>query len=226
MKKLNLHWDNIKTYLFKTLGENPGRAVMIATALGVGSSSIAQALAVHYNKKISDKQKKFLIPQELLDGIINVAASILIIGTMSKCAGKLVETGKWSTDSIRQLIAKLPESVKVKMGDNETNLANIFCEKANPELKQAFYPIYYNFKGGMEILSTVIGSVLALSVAAPFMRNYAAAKYQQAQLKKQQQENNTNVAALNVAPVQKPIATNYHNYTMTAITSPTSSLKI
>lgn len=225
MTKLSLHWENLKNVMFKKFGPNPGTAIMAATALGVATSSIAQSMAIAYNKKIVDKEKKFLIPQELLDGAINVAASVLIIGTMSKCAGRLVETGKWSTDGIRELIAKLPETVKVKMGDPETNLVNIFFEHAAPKDNENFKTIYYKFKWGMEMLSSAIGSVLALSVAAPFIRNYAAAKFQQAHLKKQQ-DNNQTVATVNAIPVQKPIATNYHNYTMTAITSPTSSLKI
>lgn len=225
MTKLSLHWEKLKNIMFDTLGHNPGQAVMVATALSMASSSVAQSIAIACNKKISDHQKKFLIPQELLDGIINVAASILIIGTMGKCATRLVETGKWSTDSIRALIAKLPKSVQVKMGDSGTNLADIFCDHAAPEVKKEFYTVYDNFKFGAQIIATTIGSVLALSVAAPFIRNYAAAEYQKAHLKKQQ-DNSQSVATVSATPIQKPNAANYHNYTMTAITNPTSSLKI
>lgn len=225
MIDINLRWEKLKNTMFETLGKKPGMAIATATALGVATSSIAQALAISCNKKISEDKKKFLIPQELLDGVINVGISLLIITTMSKCATKLVETGKWSTDGIREMIKKLPDTVTVNMGDKETNLAKIFYDHAKPEDRKEFYHIYYSFKSGIDICFATIGSILACSIAAPFMRNYAAAKFQQAHLKKQQQDNNTNVATVVANPVQKSIA-NYHNYTMTAITNPTSSLKI
>lgn len=198
MPKINLLWDKAKNYLFREFGTNPGKFVVVATALGMASASIAQSLAIASNKKIPNEQKKFLIPQELIDGVVNIATSVLIIGAIGKYAGKLVETGKWSTSGIRNLVAQLPESAKVKMGDFDTNLKNTFKQHANPALKKEFYSAYYLFKGGMEIIATTIGSIIACNIVTPIIRNNIAAEVQKGMsLPKQQAGNISNVSTPN-----------------------------
>ena len=199
MSNLNHLWDNAKIYLFKKFGTHLGKMVVVATVMAMASSSVAQALAIAYNKKISDDKKKFLIPQELIDGAVNIATSVLIIGAIGKYAGKLVETGKWSTQDIKKLVKQLPEGVKCKIGDYETDLDTIFWQHATPELQDKFYPAYYLFKGGMEIIATTIGSIIACNIVSPVIRNNLAAEFQKrlTSLPKQPVSTVTNVSAPN-----------------------------
>lgn len=218
MPKINLLWNNAKNYLFRQFSTNPGKFVVVATALSYASASIAQSLAIACNKKIPDKQKKFLIPQELIDGAVNVITSVLIIGAIGKYAGKLIETGKWTNHDIKRLVAQLPESAKVKMGNYDTNLRIAFWQHATPELQDKFYPAYYLFKGGMEILATTTGSIIACNIVSPLIRNNLAAEYQKRTMQVKAQVSNT-------AKISAPNNQNY-NYARMYTTSNRGLLKI
>lgn len=198
MKLLNRLWDNIKVSIFDKLSTKPGKAMMVATIIGFASASIAQSIAVAFNKKISNKDKKFLVPQELIDGAVNVASCVIIMGIMTKCATELVERGKWTTHNIDKLIEQLPEAAKAKIGATGSDLGKIFHENATPEVQGKFYPIFYNFKWGMEMITSTVSSALAYSVLAPFVRNNVAAEFQKRAMQTKPQVSNTaNISAPN-----------------------------
>ena len=53
--------------------KNPARFNRITYAAAWGASSTGQALSIAKNKEISAKEKKFLIPQEVSNGVLNIA---------------------------------------------------------------------------------------------------------------------------------------------------------
>lgn len=219
MANINLLWGDAKNYMFKKFDKKPALAITIAFALGMVSSSIAQAIAITCNKKISDDKKKFLIPQELIDGAVNVIAFTLIIGSMGKCARNLVETGKLYTPKIKNILDKLPESATFTLGAPETNLDKIVTQHGDSALKKEFYPVYDKFRIGMEIFATTIGSIIAGNIVAPIVRNNLGAYQQKQQLLKEQfVKNNANV--------NKPNSQTYPNYTRMYSASNRSLLKI
>lgn len=186
MTNINLLWDNAKNHMFKKFSSKPEKMITIGFALACASASIAQALAVTFNKKIPNEQKKFLVPQELTDGTINVLATLFITGAMGKYAIKCAQTGKISTPKIRKMLEQLPESVKFTMGAPETNLNDIVTENTNSQFRKEFYKAYYDFKAGVSILSTTIGGFLSGSLVAPIVRNEVAS-YHQKQLSAKQE---------------------------------------
>lgn len=212
MTNINLLWDNAKNYMFKKFSSKPEKMITIAFALACASASIAQALAVTFNKKIPNEQKKFLVPQELTDGTINVLATLFITGAMGRYAVKCVETGKISTPKIRKMLGQLPESAKFTMGATETNLDDIVCGHGNSQFRKEFYKAYYDFRAGMSMISTTVGGFLSGSLVAPIVRNEVASYHQKQQSAKKE--------------IQKPMQSYSNNRTYSPYASNRSLLKI
>lgn len=224
MKFVNRLWDSTKNYIFNKFRFEPGKGMMIATVVGFASASIAQSIAVAFNNKISNKEKKFLVPQELIDGAVNVVSCIIIMGVMIKCVTRLVERGKWTTHNIDKLIEQLPEAAKSQIGKPDSDLGQIFHDHATPELLEKFYPLYNNFQLGTEMITSTVSSALAYSVLAPFVRNNVAAEFQKRAIAPKPQV--TNVA--NVSKVSSVSAPNGQNKSYASVYANTnrSLLKI
>jgi hypothetical protein len=86
-------------------------------------------------------------------------------------------------------VEKSELSKTIKMGDLETNLSKTF--KENKE----FHDSYDKFKGGMEMISSMIGSVAASNIATPFIRNAWGAKQQKTSIEKDRYNQNMNPTA-------------------------------
>lgn len=167
----NLNWTSVKNYIYKKYGEESGKMIVHAGVITWATASLAQIAAVVFNDKIPKDQKKFLIPQEIADGVINIAAFYVVTNSLKNIAGKLVSTGKWSTRGIRNFIEKNP-TYKIKMGDMSTNLGKTF--KENKE----FHDTYDTFKGGAEMFASTIGSIASCNLVTPLIRNSWGASQQ------------------------------------------------
>lgn len=170
----NSLWGGIKNYMYKHYGQESGKMLVHAGLITWVTSSLAQIVAVATNDKIPPEQKKFIIPQEIADGVLNVAAFYLVTNTAKNVAGRLVSSGKWSTKGIREFVQK--HAPEVKMGDLPTNLSTKFKEN------EQFHNCYDKFKGGMEMIAAVSGSVIASSIVTPVIRNAWGAKKQKESL--------------------------------------------
>lgn len=182
-------WTKIKDYIYKKYGQESGKMIVHAGVITWATSSLAQIAAVAFNDKIPSEQKKFLVPQEIADGVINIATFYLVTNSLKNIAGRLVSTGKWSTKAIRNFVEKNPK-FKIKMGSMETNLNKTF--KENKE----FHDCYDTFKGGMEMMASTIGSVASCNLVTPIIRNSWGAKQQKISIAKDNEHKNMNKTQL------------------------------
>lgn len=195
MAKFKIDWPKTKDFFYKQFSQKPGEMMTYAVVLSMATSCVAQVLSVVFNKKMDKKEKKFIIPQEIADGVINAFSSLLIIGTLGKAATKLVSTGKWSNAAIRNLVkAHAPE---IKMGDISTNIEKKFKEKNDEPLLENFYHSYDSFKNGIAIIATTIGSVISCNIVTPILRNAYASGRQKRALEKQQIKADRTMACVN-----------------------------
>lgn len=186
---------DLKNYIFKEFSQKPDLVMAIAVSLSMATSCLAQVLSVTFNKKIDKKEKKFLIPQELADGIINTFSSLVIIKMLGRTATKLVSTGKWSNSAIRNFVKD--NAKDVKMGDIATNLEKTFIDKNNEKVLEEFYHIYDSFKNGIAMIATTIGAVISCNIVTPILRNAYASRQQKNSIEKHQVKNPTTIASIN-----------------------------
>lgn len=177
MKNLSSKWNNLKNYLYKHYGQESGKLIVHTGVITWTLASLAQIAAIVLNDKIPKEQKKFLVPQEIADGALNIFAFYTITNSLKSLAGKLVSTGKWSDASIRNFIARKP-SKEIKMGELTTNLAKTY--KGDEE----FYKAYSPFKNGVDMIATTIGSVVSCNAVVP-LRNYYGAKQQKRSIERE-----------------------------------------
>lgn len=182
MANPRLSWDGIKNYIYKHYGQESGKMIVHAGVITWIASSLSQVFAIVINDKIPSDQKKFLIPQEIADGALNVITFYLVTNTMKNISGKLVSTGKWSTKAIRNFIAKNPLAKDIKMGDMSTNLVKNFKED------KEFHDCYDKFKGGMDMMAATIGSVVSCNVFTPVIRNSWGASQQKNSIAREQRK--------------------------------------
>ena len=69
--------DKVKAYILKT-SESPADMLFYTSILGWALSSAAQVVAVVCNEKLSKKEKSFLVPQEIFDGVLNIGTYALV----------------------------------------------------------------------------------------------------------------------------------------------------
>lgn len=178
MTNLNASWNNLKNYLYKKYGKESGKMIV---HLGVATwilASAAQVGAVIFNDKIPKAQKKFLVPQEIADGAINILAFYTVTNSLKNIAGRLVLTGKWTNRPIREFVKNNPIQ-RINLGDSDVNLSKIYANRDD------FSQIYSPFKNGMDMAATTLGSVLSCNIIAPLVRNPIGAIEQKRNLKKE-----------------------------------------
>ena len=197
-KSLSDMFESGKNLLHQKYSKNAGSIILHAGAAGWILSSLAQIVAVSSNSQIPKEQKKFLIPQEALDGAINVLSFYLITKTCKDLGQKLVKTGKWSNKKIIDFIKK--EAPDIKIGDMKTDIEKTFEEKFKNDIagKNNFYKTYGPFKGGIDMITTTIGSIVSCNFLTPALRNYLGAKQQKRSIEHDKK-------AENITQISKPI---------------------
>lgn len=81
-----------------------GKALIWLGAAGWFFSALAQIVMLYHNKDIDKKEKKFLIPQEMADGVINVTLYYTICQSIKKYGDNLVEKGQYITSKMDKFI--------------------------------------------------------------------------------------------------------------------------
>lgn len=95
-------------FLKQSVKDN-GNFLFISAAIGWALASMAQTIGLIANKDIGKEEKKFLVPQEIMDGTFNIATyaavTIPIMNMASRLAGKRFPDNKQAVEGARTLAA-------------------------------------------------------------------------------------------------------------------------
>lgn len=155
--------------------------------VGWALSSLAQTCAIFFNDKIPKKEKRFLIPQEIFDGIINATLFWFITSKAANLGKKLV----LKKYVLPKSLVSLTKDFKVSGSDIETMkdsfIGHIKKIGTNADIKTA-----NNAIEGTGVAVGIIGAVLSNNIITPILRNKLAGMWQ-----KREQEKATLNAPLN-----------------------------
>lgn len=161
----NLNW------IYNTFKNDTSKMLIVTGSLSWVLSSLAQMCGILANPKISKEKKSFLLPQEFMDGVVNVAAFLGITMVTKQGISKMASTGKIATQSVRDFLNK-NSIYKDKVGKLDFNLDRVLTE--NSELKKS-YDSYKNF---VTTMGTIGASVLSCNIVTPLIRNATASRVQ------------------------------------------------
>ena len=164
--------QNVLNWVAKSFKNDPGKMLIITGAIGWAASSIAQIGAILVNPKISDKEKSFLVPQEISDAICNIGLFVAFTTALKMGTAKLFETGKIAPKAVREFLNKNAKLYADKIGKLGFNLDKVLKEGTDP------YKAYNIYKSFGTTAATVGGGILATNVFTPVLRNNMASKIQ------------------------------------------------
>ena len=190
-------------WIYKHFEKGSGAMILVTSLTGMGVSTIAQTCAIIFNKKYTDKQKAFMIPQELTEGIINICSMLLITKPAQRFVRKLVKTGKIATKQTLQYMKEndladkrgaknfdIGLFIKEKMSklEGSEEFSSLAQEEKNKILTGHLDVLdnYSVYADSISAITTTAGSALSLAVLAPLIRNSVAAKYQKVNMNRLQ----------------------------------------
>ena len=96
-------------WIYNNFKRNTAKMLVVTGTIGWGLSSLAQIGAVLFNPKIPREQKAFLVPQEVLDAVVNIGSFFLITQMTKKVVSKMASTGKIAPQKVRDYLNKNKE---------------------------------------------------------------------------------------------------------------------
>lgn len=165
MSKFDRYLENLWNNYTKDLAN-----ILIVTGVtGWALSSAGQIVGLLANDKISNKEKTFLIPQEVFDAGVNIASFLLITTGIKKFANKLVTTGKLAPKSLRDYYKETP--FKSFVGSDKFDVERDLNGLASftPHKKT-----YDGFKNIVATSATIGGSIFSCNIVTPLLRNNLA----------------------------------------------------
>lgn len=102
--------------------KDPANMLLWTATLGWVLSAAGQLASILTNKKISKKEKRFLVPQEAADAFINISSFFIITRTIQGASKKLVSKGKVLTPKIKNFCNQY--GIRITK-DADGNVANI-----------------------------------------------------------------------------------------------------
>ena len=170
---------NILTHFCRQGIVNRANFLKNIAVAGWALSSLAQTVALIFNNKIPSKEKKFLIPQEIIDGITNITLFWFITSKATNLGKKLVLTKKILPKSISEIMNnfKQPKGSLDEMKKAFISHAKQFGTAANVKTAD-------NAIEGMGVLTGIIGAILSNNICTPLIRNKFAANIQKREIAK------------------------------------------
>src|SRR5574344_883481 len=129
------------------------------------ASSAAQILGIALNKKYTNEQKSFMIPQEMADAAVNIGSFFVITSSIKSLASKMVSTGKFLPKKVLYSIISHGDSSKI--GKVSFNIPDVSYYK---EIEKN----YKSFRNFAEASAAVIGGVVSSNIVTPILRNHIA----------------------------------------------------
>lgn len=235
----------VVTKAYTNFSQNPGNFLLWSGSIGWVASCISQLVAISNNDKLTGKQKKFLIPQEITDGVVNTLLFAAFTRSFTKIGEKLVHNGKWATKELAGLYktTKVPHlgnktideliGIEVEVDKNGKKVKQLFhigdtVNKLDPtEAENGISKKYWPFATGVVFTFSTLGSVVACDAVTPFVRNKIASYQQKKALAKEQALGQNEIKTVSpIAPTQ-PLQNPYQSKTpLASAYRPTGSMKI
>lgn len=179
------------------------------TVVGFILSSVAQTTALIFNEKIPTKEKKFLVPQEIADGIINATLFWVIASKAVNFGKSLILTKKVLPKSLVPFMKNYQPQGKDIAILKENFLKHLSSQTNSENIKLADNTIE-----GMGVVTGIAGAILTNNILTPILRNKLASNFQQKEIEKM--ENNP--------PLNPYYSTfNFSNYNFNKPISPVTS---
>ncbi len=160
-------------WVYQNFKKNTAKMLVVTGTIGWGLSSLAQIGAVLFNPKIPREQKAFLVPQEVLDAVVNIGSFFLITQMTKKVVSKMASTGKIAPQKVRDYLNKNKDLYGDKIGKLSLDLDEVL--KNNPKFPTESY---YSYKNYVTTLGTVGASIVASNIVTPVLRNAGASDFQ------------------------------------------------
>lgn len=200
-----------KNALFEAYKTDTTKMLLWTGTIGWVLSAAGQIAGIALNKKVSKKEKEFLIPQEIADAAINITCFFVLTRQVQKFAKKLVARGKITTPEIMKkckefgiqyekeagkgkpdISKAIQDKIKVLSNDLkvDNNEKKAISQKLN-DLNNFNDKTYSSFEGGMSIIGSLVGSVISGNIITPMLRNPMAAWKQKTAISRETKQNET-----------------------------------
>lgn len=170
---MNKFFTNILNTIAEKYKEDPSQMLIITGIIAWLTSAAAQVGCIVFDKEISKEKKSFLIPQEILDAVINVCSFFVVTRLCQKTTAKLFSTGKFAPDNVRAFLEKNQDKYGEKFGKLDFNLGEVLKNDAPNLLNE-----YDSCKTFATTLATLGGSIVSSNILTPILRNSVAADIQ------------------------------------------------
>ena len=145
-------YNNWLTRIWNGYAEDVGRSLIHLGALGWLLSSTAQATMIATNKNIDKKEKQFLLPQEISDGVINVTLYYTICQAIKKGTDALLEKGVFLTKKSFDTIMKIKPCAN-SCSDYIKAMSEFFVNSGLIKKKKNVGNLTNFYNGSIELLS-------------------------------------------------------------------------
>ena len=165
----NLFQKTFDQIIKSAQSKDVGKTLAITGSIGWGLSCLAYTGAILFNKGIPSDQKKFLVPQEITDGVINVSLFWIFTNQFNKKAKAFVDEGKVLPKDLKERVLEIRE----KHGKD------LPLETFEKHLKESGHiGKFKEFQRSFPALVSITGSVIAANIVTPIVRNFVASKFQ------------------------------------------------
>ena len=136
-------------------------------------SSLAQTCALVFNDKIPAKEKRFLIPQEIFDGIANATLFWFVTSKATDFGKMLVLKKKIIPQSLTKILSNYTPN-----GKNIAQLSKNFFQHVSLSNDPKAVSLARHVVDGMGVFTGIAGAVISNNILTPIVRNSLAGLYQ------------------------------------------------
>jgi len=198
--KYNFDW--IKSFVANHYGNNPGKILVHTGVVGWVLSSLAQVGAIIINDKIPKEQKMYMIPQELADAGVNIISFFAVTQLFNSVTLKLVNTGKLLPKCVRTALS----NANIKDVGKKT-----FDVLTHGNLTDPLKTKFTDFRNGVDVVGTTLGSILSCNIITPIVRNEIAAKRQKKLITRMNTGNARGEIPFQSSPVKRVTMQDFQN---------------
>jgi cell division protein FtsB len=191
--------EGLKNGIYKKYAGDASSMLLHLGTLGWILSAIAQVGAIVKNDKETKEEKKFLIPQEIADGVVNILSFYIVTAGIQKGFRKLAGAGFIRTKAITDFCVKHDIPIKTLKADIRKSIDNIVkknkdiletckdqisqeckgaCIAEKDEFENFDKTQYKKFEGGVKMAGNLLGAIVSSNILTPFLRNIIASHTQ------------------------------------------------